>query len=174
MELVITRDSGEIETFQAYRVQHDDSRGPFKGGLRYHPQVDLDDVRRCAWKRDENCQGGAPQGIHRNICYVLYNSLASLMTWKTAVMDIPFGGAKGGITVDPKQLSERELEKLTRKLVQVCLYVCYVSIVFWCYLHAGIYYACSYTCALLQTTTHVATHTQHDVSVGVPHTRACE
>lgn len=47
------------------------------------------------------------------------NSLASLMTWKTAVMDIPFGGAKGGVTVDPKKLTERELEKLTRKLVQV-------------------------------------------------------
>lgn len=90
VELVITRDSGEIETFNAYRVQHDNSRGPYKGGLRYHPQVDLDDVR----------------------------SLASLMTWKTAVMDIPFGGAKGGITVNPKDLSERELEKLTRKLVQ--------------------------------------------------------
>lgn len=90
VELVITKDNGEIETFNAYRVQHDDSRGPYKGGLRYHPQVDLDDVR----------------------------SLASLMTWKTAVMDIPFGGAKGGITVDPKTLSERELEKLTRKLVQ--------------------------------------------------------
>jgi glutamate dehydrogenase (NAD(P)+) len=90
VELVITKDNGEIETFNAYRVQHDDSRGPYKGGLRYHPQVDLDDVR----------------------------SLASLMTWKTAVMDIPFGGAKGGVTVDPKQLTERELEKLTRKLVQ--------------------------------------------------------
>jgi glutamate dehydrogenase (NAD(P)+) len=71
-------------------VQHDDSRGPFKGGLRYHPAVDLDDVR----------------------------SLASLMTWKTAVMDIPFGGAKGGITLDPAKLSERELERVTRKLVQ--------------------------------------------------------
>ena len=90
VELVITRDGGEIETFNAYRVQHDDSRGPFKGGLRYHPAVDLDDVR----------------------------SLASLMTWKTAVMDIPFGGAKGGITLDPARLSERELERVTRKLVQ--------------------------------------------------------
>ena len=58
--------------------------------MRYHPAVDIDDVR----------------------------SLASLMTWKTAVMDIPFGGAKGGVTVDPKTLSERELEILTRKLVQ--------------------------------------------------------
>ena len=57
VELVITRDSGEIETFNAYRVQHDDSRGPFKGGLRYHPQVDLDDVRSLAslsekWRKD--------------------------------------------------------------------------------------------------------------------------
>ncbi|KAF6263223.1 hypothetical protein COO60DRAFT_1491188 [Scenedesmus sp. NREL 46B-D3] len=90
VELVVQMDSGEIEVFNAYRVQHNNSRGPFKGGLRYHHQVDLDDVR----------------------------SLASLMTWKTAVMDIPFGGAKGGVTVDPKALSERELEKLTRKLVQ--------------------------------------------------------
>lgn len=89
VELVVQMDSGEIEVFNAYRVQHNNSRGPYKGGLRYHPQVDLDDVR----------------------------SLASLMTWKTAVMDIPFGGAKGGVTVDPRKLSERELEKLTRKLV---------------------------------------------------------
>lgn len=79
-----------MATFDAYRVQHDNSRGPYKGGLRFHPAVDLDDVR----------------------------SLASLMTWKTAVMDIPFGGAKGGVTVDPSTLSERELEILTRKLVQ--------------------------------------------------------
>jgi len=90
VELVLQMDSGEIEVFEAYRVQHNNSRGPFKGGLRYHQQVDIDDVR----------------------------SLASLMTWKTAVMDIPFGGAKGGVTVDPRKLSERELEKLTRKLVQ--------------------------------------------------------
>ncbi|GFH25435.1 glutamate dehydrogenase [Haematococcus lacustris] len=66
VELVLQMDSGEIEVFNAYRVQHNNSRGPYKGGLRYHPQVDIDDVR----------------------------SLASLMTWKTAVMDIPFGGAK--------------------------------------------------------------------------------
>lgn len=90
VELVVQRDSGEVEVFDAYRVQHNNSRGPYKGGLRYHEQVDLDDVR----------------------------SLASLMTWKSAVMDIPFGGAKGGVTVQPKQLSDRELEKLTRKLVQ--------------------------------------------------------
>jgi len=90
VELAILLDNGEVATYQASRVQHDNSRGPFKGGLRYHPAVDLDDVR----------------------------SLASLMTWKTAVMDIPFGGAKGGVTVDPKTLSERELEILTRKLVQ--------------------------------------------------------
>lgn len=90
VELEVLRDSGEVDTYKAYRVQHSNSRGPYKGGLRFHPQVDLDDVR----------------------------SLASLMTWKTAIMDIPFGGAKGGITVDPKTLSERELENLTRKLVQ--------------------------------------------------------
>lgn len=90
VELAILRDNGEVATFNAYRVQHDNSRGPYKGGLRFHPAVDIDDVR----------------------------SLASLMTWKTAVMDIPFGGAKGGVTVDPKSLSDRELEILTRKLVQ--------------------------------------------------------
>lgn len=90
VELVVQMDNGEIEVFNAYRVQHNNSRGPFKGGLRYHPQVDLDDVR----------------------------SLASLMTWKTAVLDLPFGGAKGGVSVDPKKISERECEKLTRKLVQ--------------------------------------------------------
>ncbi|KAG2487515.1 hypothetical protein HYH03_013933 [Edaphochlamys debaryana] len=89
VELVVQMDDGQIEVFNAYRVQHNNARGPYKGGLRYHPQVDLDDVR----------------------------SLASLMTWKTAVMDIPYGGAKGGVTVDPRKLSERELEKLTRKLV---------------------------------------------------------
>src|SRR5690606_17307193 len=68
----------------------DDSRGPFKGGLRYHPEVDLDEVR----------------------------SLASLMTWKTALVNVPYGGAKGGIHCDPSKLSLRELERLTRRFVE--------------------------------------------------------
>lgn len=89
VELVIERDDGSIGNFIGYRVQHDNSRGPFKGGLRYHPQVDIDEVR----------------------------SLASLMTWKTAVVGVPFGGAKGGIQVDPSTLSPRELERLTRVFV---------------------------------------------------------
>ncbi|CAG9464846.1 unnamed protein product [Pedinophyceae sp. YPF-701] len=90
VELVVQMDNGQIESFRGFRVQHDSSRGPFKGGLRYHPEVDIDDVR----------------------------SLASLMTWKTALLDVPFGGAKGGSTCSPKDLSEREMEKLTRKFVQ--------------------------------------------------------
>lgn len=89
VELVIELDDGEIGNFIGYRVQHDDSRGPFKGGIRYHPEVEIDEVR----------------------------ALASLMTWKTAVVDVPFGGAKGGIQVDPKTLSRRELERLTRRFV---------------------------------------------------------
>ncbi len=89
-QISLERDSGELCTFRGYRVQHNDSRGPFKGGLRFHPAVDLDHVR----------------------------SLASLMTWKTAVVDIPYGGAKGGVDCNIKDLSERELEVLTRKLVQ--------------------------------------------------------
>ncbi len=87
--LTIEMDNGEIRTFQGYRVQHDNSRGPYKGGLRYHPHVDPDEVK----------------------------ALASLMTWKTAVIDVPYGGAKGGITVDPKTLSMAELERLTRVFV---------------------------------------------------------
>jgi glutamate dehydrogenase (NAD(P)+) len=89
VELVIELDDGSIGNYIGYRIQHDNSRGPYKGGLRYHPDVDVDEVR----------------------------SLASLMTWKTAVVDVPFGGAKGGIQVDPGTLSRRELERLTRRLV---------------------------------------------------------
>jgi glutamate dehydrogenase (NAD(P)+) len=89
VECVISMDDGQLGHFTGYRVQHDNSRGPYKGGLRYHQDVDIDEVR----------------------------SLASLMTWKTALLDVPFGGAKGGIQVDPKALSERELERLTRHFV---------------------------------------------------------
>jgi glutamate dehydrogenase (NAD(P)+) len=89
VELSITRDSGELATFTGYRIQHDRSRGPMKGGLRYHPTVDLDEAL----------------------------GLASLMTWKTAVVDLPYGGSKGGIAVDPHTLSPGELERLTRRLV---------------------------------------------------------
>lgn len=89
VQVAIRLDSGEIETFVGYRVQHDSARGPMKGGLRYHPQVDDAEVR----------------------------TLAQLMTWKTAVVDLPYGGAKGGIAVDPRSLSKGELERLTRKFV---------------------------------------------------------
>jgi glutamate dehydrogenase (NAD(P)+) len=89
VQVSIERDNGEIATLIGYRVQHDDSRGPMKGGLRFHPDVDLDEVR----------------------------SLAALMTWKTSVVNIPYGGAKGGIAVDPATLSPRELELITRKFV---------------------------------------------------------
>ncbi|MFM8953208.1 MAG: Glu/Leu/Phe/Val family dehydrogenase [Planctomycetaceae bacterium] len=89
VQIPIERDSGELATFIGYRVQHNDARGPLKGGLRYHPQVDLDEVR----------------------------SLAALMTWKTAVGNIPDGGAKGGVALDPAQFSTRELERVTRRFV---------------------------------------------------------
>src|SRR5256712_12805711 len=90
VDVSITMDNGELGTFIGSRVQHDRSRGPMKGGLRYHPTVDLDEAL----------------------------GLASLMTWKTAVVNLPYGGAKGGIAVDPKNLSPGELERLTRKFVQ--------------------------------------------------------
>ncbi|GAC1447821.1 MAG: Glu/Leu/Phe/Val dehydrogenase dimerization domain-containing protein [Isosphaeraceae bacterium] len=90
VEVTIEMDSGKIGNFIGYRVQHDNARGPFKGGLRYHPHVDQDEAR----------------------------SLASLMTWKTAVVDLPFGGGKGGMNCDPGKLSRGELERLTRKFVQ--------------------------------------------------------
>jgi glutamate dehydrogenase (NAD(P)+) len=86
----IELDNGELAMFPGYRIQHNSARGPMKGGLRYHSTVDADEVR----------------------------ALASLMTWKTAVVNIPFGGAKGGIACDPATLSQRELERLTRKFVQ--------------------------------------------------------
>src|SRR5690349_5444108 len=80
-------DDGRVEVFRGYRVQHNVARGPAKGGLRYHASTDLDDVR----------------------------ALAMWMTWKAALVDVPFGGAKGGVTVDPSTLSMKELEALTRR-----------------------------------------------------------
>ncbi len=89
VQVAFERDDGKIDTVLGYRVQHDNARGPMKGGHRYHPAVDLDEVR----------------------------ALASLMTWKTAVVDLPYGGAKGGIGIDPRTLSKRELERITRAFV---------------------------------------------------------
>ena len=89
VQIAVETDHGEIATLIGYRVQHNNARGPMKGGLRYHPHVDLDEVR----------------------------ALAALMTWKTAVVNIPYGGAKGGISLDPSKLSTRELERVTRRFV---------------------------------------------------------
>jgi hypothetical protein len=87
--LAVPRDDGEVALFHAHRVQHNNARGIYKGGLKYHPDADLADIE----------------------------GLASLNSWKCALMSIPFGGSKGGIAVDPSQLSARELEKLTRWVV---------------------------------------------------------
>ena len=76
-----------VNTFQGYRVTHNIARGPSKGGIRYHPDVTLDEVK----------------------------SLAMWMTWKCALMGIPFGGAKGGVVCDPKRMSENELQRMTRR-----------------------------------------------------------
>jgi glutamate dehydrogenase (NAD(P)+) len=86
VQLVMRRDDGKVEEYYGFRVQHNGARGPYKGGVRYHPSVDMDEVR----------------------------ALASLMTWKTALVNIPYGGAKGGVNCDPHKLSERELESLSR------------------------------------------------------------
>jgi glutamate dehydrogenase (NAD(P)+) len=87
VEIVSEDDQGKLTHYIGYRVQHSNSRGPMKGGLRYHPTVDEEDA----------------------------SALASLMTWKTAVVDIPYGGAKGGINCDPMEMSERELHDVTRR-----------------------------------------------------------
>ena len=83
----VMMDDGHLEVFTGYRVQHSIARGPAKGGLRYSPDVNLDEVR----------------------------ALAAWMTWKCAVVNIPFGGAKGGVICDPKKMSMNELERMTRR-----------------------------------------------------------
>jgi len=83
----VKMDDGNVKMLTGYRVQHNNALGPFKGGLRFHPLVDIDEIR----------------------------ALATLMTWKTAITNIPFGGAKGGIQLDPAEFSPKELEKITRR-----------------------------------------------------------
>jgi glutamate dehydrogenase (NAD(P)+) len=80
---------GKIHVFSGYRVQHNGARGPYKGGIRFHPDVDLDEVR----------------------------ALATLMTWKTAIANVPYGGAKGGVNCDPRQLERGEVEKIARSFM---------------------------------------------------------
>src|SRR3712207_6347801 len=95
VQIPLRRDDGSVQTLYGYRVQHNGARGPYKGGVRYHPAANLDEVR----------------------------ALASLMTWKTALVDIPFGGAKGGIAVDVGNLSKAELEQMTRRFMAQVSYV---------------------------------------------------
>ncbi len=89
----IERDNGEIEVFTGYRVQHSTARGPCKGGIRYHPNTNLDEIR----------------------------ALATLMSFKCAVANVPYGGAKGGITCDPTMLSKKELQRLTKRYAAMIL-----------------------------------------------------
>ena len=87
VQIPLRRDDGTVDAVYGYRVQHNGARGPYKGGVRYHPHADLDEVR----------------------------ALAALMTWKTAIVQLPFGGAKGGVQVDVGELSQAERERLTRR-----------------------------------------------------------
>jgi glutamate dehydrogenase/leucine dehydrogenase len=91
LNLPVKMDDGTLKIFTGFRVQHNNARGPYKGGFRYHAQVDMEEVK----------------------------ALAAWMTFKCAVVGIPLGGAKGGVIVDPKQLSEGELERLTRKYAEL-------------------------------------------------------
>ena len=86
----VKMDDGTIKVFKGFRVQYNDARGPTKGGIRFHPQETLDTVK----------------------------ALAAWMTWKTAVVDIPYGGAKGGVICDPKSMSEAEIERLSRGYIR--------------------------------------------------------
>jgi glutamate dehydrogenase (NAD(P)+) len=86
VQVPVRLDGGDLMVVRGYRVQHNNARGPYKGGVRYHPSADIGEVR----------------------------ALASLMTWKTALLEVPFGGAKGGIEVDPTGMSAAELQRMTR------------------------------------------------------------
>ena len=97
--LPVLMDDGNVRVFRGYRSQHNAARGPYKGGIRYHPNADLNHVR----------------------------ALGMLMTWKTALADVPFGGAKGGVSVDPRELSTHELNRLTRRYTMSMHHVLGVS-----------------------------------------------
>ena len=87
VSIPVKMDGGDVQVFEGYRVQHNIARGPAKGGIRYHPNVTLDEVKaRASW-----------------------------MTWKCATVGIPYGGGKGGVICDPKSLSQNELDRLTRR-----------------------------------------------------------
>ena len=95
VQVPVRLDDGTLQVFTGYRIQHNGARGPYKGGIRYHPDADIDEVR----------------------------ALASLMTWKTAVVDIPYGGAKGGVQCDPTMMSMGEKQRLTRRFTSAISYV---------------------------------------------------
>jgi glutamate dehydrogenase (NAD(P)+) len=95
VQVPLRMDDGRMVVFRGYRIQHNGARGPYKGGIRYHESADLDEVR----------------------------ALAALMTWKNALIDVPFGGAKGGVQCEPGLLSQSELERLTRRFTQMIAYV---------------------------------------------------
>ncbi|HYI44730.1 MAG TPA: Glu/Leu/Phe/Val dehydrogenase dimerization domain-containing protein [Actinomycetota bacterium] len=95
VQVPVVMDDGHRMVFRGYRIQHNGARGPYKGGIRYHESADLDEVR----------------------------ALAALMTWKNALIDVPFGGAKGGVQCDPRAMSDSELQKLTRRFTAMIGYV---------------------------------------------------
>ncbi len=95
VQVPLRMDDGSMTVARGYRVQHNGARGPYKGGIRFHPSADLDEVR----------------------------ALAALMTWKNALIDVPFGGAKGGVQCDPRRLSKTELERLTRRFTAMISYI---------------------------------------------------
>jgi glutamate dehydrogenase (NAD(P)+) len=95
VQVPVRMDDGTLEVFTGYRIQHNGARGPYKGGIRYHPDADIDEVR----------------------------ALASLMTWKNAVVDVPFGGAKGGVQCDATRMSPAEKQRLTRRFTGAISYV---------------------------------------------------
>ena len=95
VQVPVRMDDGGLKVFRGYRIQHNGARGPYKGGTRYHPSANLDEVR----------------------------ALAALMTWKNALIDVPFGGAKGGVQCDPRGMSDGENQRLTRRFTAMISYV---------------------------------------------------